>query len=273
MKALSRTLRDYQTVWTKDQGLGFSGSDLTTMMTIWHNGAALADGTEVYSATIDMDGTDMTFKVNGSADTRLGVGGDGVIDYDQAAEDEYGNMYDAINAVPGWCCRLGAALRADRIFSTSAFVADTLSADTDCYQTPIDFKGQVGNCKQVGFCISNRRIITTEHILGDDTDKVAMIEDEGGAANLLEYLRVYIDAAAGALTLTLYSCHGNTENLIGTRILTVDTDETLDLTSCPLVAPAGTRLVGRIVAAGDPEDDPPLTIEALGKSIGGRWNA
>lgn len=271
MKALSRTLRDYQTVWTKDQGLGFSGSNLTTMMTIWHSGAALADGTEVYSADIDMDGTTMTFQVNGSVDNRLGTSG--VITYSGATKDEYGNLYDEINSVPGWCCRLEAALRADRVYNSAAFIADTLGAATNCFQTPIHFKSDVGGADQVGFCISNRKIITTKHILGDDTDKVAMIEDEGGAANLLEYLRVYIDADTGLLTLTLYSCHGNTENLIGTRILTVDTDETLDLTACPFVAPAGTRLVGRIISAADMENDPPLTVEAIGKSIGGRWNA
>ena len=269
MKALSRALKDYQSSWTKDQSKGLSGSNLTRTMTVWHTGAALADGTEVYGATVTADGTDITLKVNGAADARIGVGLDGVIDYDQAAEDEYGNVYDAINSVPGWCCRLESVLRADRIFSTSEKI-DTV-AESDCYQTGVSFYSLVANSELVGFCISNRRIITTNDIKGDDTDKIAMIEDEGGAANTLEYLRNYIDST-GALTLTLYAIHGNDEDLVGTKVLTVDTDQNIDFTACPYVVKSGCRLVGRIIAATNMEDDPPLTLEAIGKSIGGRWN-
>lgn len=271
MKALTRTLRDYYTSWTKNMSKGLSGSDLTPVMTIWHDGSATEDGTEVYSAQINIGSNDIDLYINGELDARIGADPDGHIDYDVAAMDEYGNVCDHINSVVGWCCRLESVLRSDRIYNSNTKVADTLSAPTDCYQKGVTLVSDVGNSKLVGFCISNRKIITTNDIKGSDLDKVSLIENEWGAANILEYIRNYIDAT-GALTLTLYSVNGTTETLMGTKVLTVDTDQNIDFTAAPFVAMPGCRLIGRIIAGTDMEDDPPLTLEVVGKSIGGRAN-
>lgn len=256
--------------------------DLSPAFTIWHTGAPSMSGytaTPVTAATVHFDtGDDLVFTINGAADTRLGTAGKIDCSTETGTYDSILELYNKINAVPGWCMRPEAGIGADLVDNTTRNVLTTSSAD--CFQKPVTFYWDTSAAEMASAVISNRRIITMGSEERYHPAKISMMEDEGGATNVLEYLKINFNVAGTTpvLTLTIYSCNGETrtDTLLHSQILPDASAETYDFTKCGgLSALKGERLVVRAVctAASGADIGVLTTFMAQGRSIGGRWVA
>lgn len=254
--------------------------DKSPAFSIWHNGAPTAAGTAVTAATITFDtGDDLTFTINGAADTRLGTGGKVDCSTETGSYDGLTELYNKVNGVPGWCMRIEAGIGTDLVDNTTRNVL--VKAATDCYKKIVTFYWDTNEAEMHNIVISNRRLVVLE---SDENkfDKIRMIEDEGGATNTLDYLKANfnIGGTTPVLTGTFYSSSGGSaaanDTLIGTQIFPDNSAETYDFTACGgLTAKAGERLVVRLVCtAAENADIGTLTeFRAIGRSVGGRWQA
>lgn len=255
--------------------------DLSPAFTIWHNGASVISGsttTEVTAATITFDsGDDLTFTINGAADTRFGTGGKLDCSTETGTYDSFSELYDKINSVPGWCFRIEAGISTDLIDNTTRNVL--VKSATDCFHKGVTFWWDTSAAEMHNIVISNRRIISS---CSDESKypKIACIENEGGAANALDYFKANFDigGTTPVLTMTVYSCDdaSSSDTLMGTQILPDGSAETYDFTAAGgLTALAGERLVVKLTCtAASGADIGTLTeFRAVGRSIGGRYTA
>lgn len=246
--------------------------DLSPAFTIWHNGAPSASGstlTAVTAATAGfVAGDDLHLTINGADDTRIGTGGK--LDCSTTHYDGLLEIYNAVNALPGWCFRIEAGIGADLLDDAGGELNVQLLTLQDCFQKQITAYWDTSTAEYHHAVISNRRIVL---MASDENkyDKIKLMEGEHGATNVLDYLKTKIDVT-GTLIATFYSCNSRTQvdTLIGTRLLTDNTSQTLDFTKCGgITAKQGERLVIRLTAE--------TTIDAtiaefvcMGRSIGGR---
>lgn len=256
--------------------------DLSPAFMIWHNGAPSMSGytaTAVTAATVHFDtGDDLVFTINAAADTRLGTGGKIDCSTETGTYDALLEIYEKVNSVPGWCMTIAGGINTDLIDNTTRNVLTTSSAD--CFKKPVTFYWDTSAAEMASAVISNRRIITYDNEERFSPGKISLMEDEGGATNVLEYLKVNFNVAGTTpvLTLTIYSCNGNTrtDTLLHSQVLPDNSAETYDFTKCGgLSALPGERLVVRAVctAASGPDIGTLTTFIAQGRSIGGRWAA
>lgn len=206
---------------------------------IWYDGSNAA-GVPVTAATVAHATDTLTLTINGAVDSRIGASG--LIDCNDSAYDTYGELSDHINSVDGWHFRLLGPLRAD---STDADLNELAAAN--CFKLPKQLT--ITTTTIHSYCISNA---TGTMAAGGSTSfdrKVQAIYDEHGAANCLFYF-LYNGTDTGIITMTIYSINGatNTETLLGTFVMTTDTEYSDDFTGMPVTALAGDRLVVRLVA-------------------------
>lgn len=172
-------------------------TNLAPGMSFWHDGTPLEGGTAVTAATVTVAaGTgDITLKVNGAVDSR--IGSSGVIDSNGTAYDTCVEIYNHVNAVTGWHCRIEGVLPS----TSSDHLLYTL-AETNCFQTIATATIDTVACDIHGLVISNRRLCTTGWGMGK---KHAAIEDEHGAINKLGRFWMALDASASGGDIKVYS--------------------------------------------------------------------
>lgn len=211
---------------------------------IWYDGSPIS-GTAVTSATMQYTTNALTLSVNGSGDSR--IGSSGVIDCTDGAYDTFGELEKAINAVPGWHCRLLGALAAD---STNATVEDSGSA-LGCLKTTQKLLIDTSALLTHGFCITNASIP-----VAPAENKRKAIYDERGAVNCLFYLYYVATFSADSgdtMTMTIYSVDraNDTETLLGSIVLAATTvANELDFTNMPITSRYNEQLVIRFTAGG-----------------------
>lgn len=227
-------------------------SNLAPGITVWHDGSPTESGTAVTSAyvTIAASTGDITFHINGTTNTDDRIGSSGAIDVSGASYDTYKQIYDHINSVQGWYCRLDGVLP-----STAAGTENALNelAQTSCYKRAVACPIDTAGIDKHGLCISNRRYATVRNGHSGN-GKLAAIEDEHGAINRLYYL--WLTATdAGTGLIKIYSVGPNTcttdkesnamEEIqlfhIPSSATTVETK--LDFLSHPITAKPGHHLV------------------------------
>lgn len=278
---MNHILRSSIAAYTKNMSVE---NDLSPAFTIYHTGGPSVSSltaTAVTSASVTFDtGDDFTFKVNGAADTRFGTGGKVDASTETGTYDSMSELYTFVNSISGWAMRLEGAIPTDLIDDTTRHVL--VKADTDCFRKPVTFYWDTDEAEMHNFVISNRRTAIIDGTEVHEKGKLAMIEDEGGAINVLDYLKVNFNIAGTnpTLTLYLYSMNGRTQTatLIATQALTDNAASTWDFTRMGgLTAKPGEYLVGRIVCATPVESDEDIgtltTFRCIGRSIGGRWSA
>ncbi len=173
-------------------------TNLAPGMSFWHDGTALESGTAVTAATIESSAAagDITLTVNGAVDTRIGTAG--VINVSDGALNTCVEVYDLINAVSGWHCRLEGLLGSD----VSDHALFTLAA-TNCFKVIATVGQDTVAIDEHRLVISNRQRCVTGTRLGEH--KTQAIENEHGAINKLYYLWIAVDSSAGTGRIKIYS--------------------------------------------------------------------
>lgn len=216
-------------------------ADLAPACEIWYDGRDVA-GVKTTTADIAHATDTYTFQINDAVDTRLGANLDGLVDTSDSGTDTYGEFSDHINSVDGWHCRLLGALRAN---STDADMNEL--TEISCLKKAISCT--ITTVAIHTYCITNAEGASAYGGSTSFNDKAKAIYDEKGAANCLFYFS-YNGTDTGVITMTIYSINGvtNTETLLGTFVMTTDTEYSDDFTAMPVTALAGDRLVIRLVA-------------------------
>ncbi len=199
------------------KSLSHSGTqtDLCEMIEIWHDGSSTEAGVAVTAATITtVAGTTntITLTINGAVDSRIGASG--IIDCEDAAWDTAGEVYDHINSVQGWCCRIKGMLRAG-VMSEGGRATMLAAAAQTCYRKPVAIlrDSDIGS-KAAGFehgwVLSAREAPTYYGQKG----KIRGIESEHRYRISLAYLSVTLTFVADTAILYVYKVKGTTETEI-----------------------------------------------------------
>jgi len=221
-------------------------TDLCPIMTIWHDGSATAGGTAVTAATITtVAGTTntITLTINGSADTRIGGGADGVVDLMEAGYDTCGEVYDHINSVQGWNCRLEGVLRASLLKDATRAIV-IAAAEQTCYKTGVailrdsDVTSKAAGFEH-GWVISQRAVKTARGKYG----KIRAIEHEHGYRNILDKLSVTLTYAADSAVIYVYQVKGTTEELVHSQTAAATTVAGTWTPASPIIADPGYHLL------------------------------
>jgi hypothetical protein len=213
-------------------------------MTIWHDGTPTESGTAVTAATVAHATATITLTINGAGDARLGS--TGAMDTSAGGYDTYKELYDHINMVQGWHCRLEGQLHG----ATSNAEFNELTA-IRCwgYQNAQTLTATTATNDVHGLVISNRHTCQSGAIPGGE--KIKRIEDEHGAVNKLFYL--WLTATdAGTGLIRVYSIKGvESQTLLFEQASAASNAQTeFNFSTRPIVAKPKEHLLIQYVAGG-----------------------
>jgi len=224
--------------------------DTAPLITIWHDGSPTEDGTAVTAATIAVqDGTtpvDITLTINGAVDSRIGASG--VMNLLGASYNTAGEVYDHVNSVQGWNCRIEGMLRAGVLSDGTRGCVIAQSATT-CFKTPVTIlRDTTITSKSAGWehggVISQRAAPTWGTA---SKGKIRAIESEHGFRNQLDYLSFTSTYASGTSTINVYETDGVTETLVHTQAGGATTVAGTYTPTKPIIAAPGYRLMVQLV--------------------------
>lgn len=214
------------------------------LMTIWHDGSPTETGTAVTAATVAHATATITVTINGGVEARLGSSG--AMDTNAGSYNTYKKLYDHINMVQGWHCRLEGQLHG----ATSDQEFNELS-EIRClgYQNAQTLTATTATRDVHGLVISNRHTCQSGAIPGGE--KIKRIENEHKATNKLYYL--WLTATdAGVGLIRVYSILGvEKQTLLFEQASAASNAQTeFNFSTRPIVAKPGEHLLVQYVAGG-----------------------
>lgn len=226
-------------------GIAGTFTDLAPLITIWHDGSPTEAGTAVTAATITVVAATtntITLGINGAVDARIGTAG--VIDCENAAYNTAGEVYDHINSVAGWNCRIEGMLRAG-VLAEGGRAIMVAAAEQTCFKTPVTIlRDSDVASKAAGFehgvVISQRQAPTFG---AARKGKIRAIENEHGFRNVLDYMSVTLTYAADSAVLYVYQINGTTETLLYQETAAATTVAGVHTPNKPIVADPGYHLL------------------------------